>query len=134
MANIVAIQELVNGPRHLVLKLDVEGDGSGEFTDSTLVDVSTYDCTEVRLDGIKGHVDGFDINLEWDGTTKSPLFMIPNAIHSYIDLNWAKTSGLINPKVANYTGDVVMSSTGLESGEQASLEFHFIKKHYEAPR
>lgn len=134
MANLAAIQELVNGPRHFVVKLDIQGDGSGEITDELLVEVGSLDCTEVRLDGIKGHVDGFDVNLEWDGTTKAPLFKIPNALHSYIDLNWAKTSGLINPKVANFTGDVVFTTTGLESGEIASLEFHFIKKHYEAPR
>ncbi len=133
MPNIVAIQELVNGPRHLVLKLDVVGDGSGDI-DEKLVEVEAFDCTEVRLDSIKGHVDGFDINLEWDGTTRSPLFLIPNALHSYLDLDWSKTSGLINPKVANFTGDVVISSIGLESGEKASLEFHFVKKHYEAPR
>ena len=133
MANIVAIQELVNGPRHLVIKLDVEGDGNSEFSEM-LVEIGNYDCTEVRLDGIKGHVDGFDINLTWGGTTEAPLFKISDALHSYIDLDWSKTGGLINPKVANYTGDVNMTSTGLEQGEIASLEFHFIKKHYEAPR
>ena len=133
MANIVAIQELVNGPRNLVLKLDIEGDGSNEI-DEKLVEVGAYDCTEVRLDGIRGHVDGFDLNLVWDGTTRAPLFKIPNSLHSYIDLNWANIGGLINPKVANYTGDVAITSNGLESGEVASLEFHFVKKHYEAPR
>jgi len=132
MANVVAIQELENGPRHYRIKLDVEGDGSGEFTDEALVEVGSLNCTEVRLDGIKGHVDGFDVNLEWDGTTKAPLFKIPNSLKSYIDLKWA--AGQINPKVANYNGDVIMTSVGLEQGEQASLEFHFVKKHYEAPR
>ena len=132
MANLVAIQELENGPRNLILKVDVEGDGSGEFTNELLVEVGAYDCTEVRLDKIQGHVDGFDINLEWDGTTKAPLFKIPNSLHSYLDMGW--NGGLRNPKVANFTGDVVMTSNGLESGEIASLRFHFVKKHYEAPR
>ena len=137
MANLVAIQELENGPRNLRLKVDIEGDGSSEFTNELLVEVGAFNCTEVRLDSIQGNLDGFYIRLEWDGTTKAPLFVIPNALHSYIDLDWAhghKTVGLINPKVANYTGDVVMTSIGLESGETASLVFHFIKKQYEVTR
>jgi len=131
MANIVAIQELVNGPRNYVIKLDIEGDGSSDI-DEPLVEVGSLNCTEVRLDAITGHVDGFDLNLEWDGTTKAPLFAIPNSLTSPLNYKWA--DGLINPKVANYTGDVRMTSSGLEAGEKASLQFHFVKKHYEAPR
>ena len=134
MANLAAIQELVNGPRNLVLKLDIEGDGSGEIVNGALVEVGALNCTEVRLDRVQGTVDGFDINLTWDGTTTAPLFNIPGSKDSRISEDWTKTGGLINPKVANYTGDVSMNTTGLESGEKASLQFHFVKKHYEAPR
>lgn len=125
MANTVAIQELINGERHLVLKLDIEGDGSGEF-DETLVDVGEWGGTEVSLGWVKGNISGFTLNLQWDGTTVVPLHKLePN---NYIDFNWERTQRLFNPKMPGYTGNVRMTSTGLEQGEQGSLTFGFFKK------
>jgi hypothetical protein len=132
MANLFSIQTQVDGARNLVLKVDIAGDGSGEL-DSLLVDVSAFGCNEVRLDSIQGNIvaddadaDTFNIVLDWAGPTTAPLFTIP----SNLDLNydWSKTGGLINPKVASYTGDVNLSTIGLGANEKASLQFHFVKK------
>ena len=125
MANLVAIQELQNGPRHLVLKLDIQGDGSGEI-DEHLVDVGEWGGSEVALGWVKGQVQGFTLNLEWDGPTVAPLMKIEDS--NYIDFNWERTQRLTNPKVAGYSGDVIMTSTGLDAGEQGSLTFGFYKK------
>ncbi len=129
MPSIATVQELVNGARHLVLKVDIEGDGVTEIED-TLVEVGAYNCREVRLDSIKGNIDIFALDLTWDGPTEAALFTIGNetAQTDFINLDWSKTGGQINPKVANYTGDVNMTTRGLGNGEKASLEFHFIKK------
>ena len=130
MPNITAIQELVNGPRHLVLKLDIEGDGSSEI-DSTLVAVGNYGCEEVRLDSIKGQTSGFQLVLEWDGSTRAPLTVVEPG--NYIDLAWGRDHGLVNPKVTNYTGDVRMTTIGLDNSDTASLTLHFFKKRLTAP-
>ena len=126
MTNLVAIREVENGARNLVLQLDIQGDGVTEITDLDLVEVAGYGCEEVRLNGIKGQIAGFTLKLEWGGTTKAPLFQIDG--DNYVDIDWDKTGGLTNPKVPNYTGDVVLNSSGLVAGEVGSLQFHFIKK------
>jgi len=125
MANIVAVQELVNGPRNLVLKLDIEGDGIAEV-DEQLVEVGAYGCGEVRLDSIQGNMDTFSLDLTWDGQTEAPLFSVPGDLD--VNYDWTKTGGLINPKTNGYSGDVNMATRGLGNGEKASLQFHFVKK------
>ena len=125
MANIVGTQELVNGPRHLVIKLDIEGDGTGEINE-LLANMDNYDCPEVRLDAINGQMEGFTLRLFWDGTTEVPLFPIYPGYN--IDYNWEDPQGQINPKMTGYTGDVRIRSTGLDNGDTASLRFDFFKK------
>jgi len=125
MPNIAAIQELNNGPRHLVLKLDIEGDGVGEI-DEPLVEVGAFACEEVRLDAIQGNMDTFSLDLIWDGPTEAPLFTIPGDLD--LNYNWRHHGGLVNPKVAGYSGDVTMRTRGLGNGETASLTLHFFKK------
>jgi len=125
MANLAAVQELNNGERHLVLKLDIEGDGSGEISEH-LVDVGEWGGSEVALGWVRGQIEGFQLNLEWDGTTVAPLRMLEPG--NYIDFNWESESRLINPKVAGYTGNVLMTSIGLQAGEKGSLTFGFYKK------
>ena len=125
MANIVAIQEQVNGVRHLELKVDIEGDGSGEI-DEILVDVGEWGGSEVSLGWVRGQINGFSLNLQWDGPTLAPLReLLPD---NYIDFNWEREQRLTNPKVAGYDGNVRMTSVGLESGERGSLNFGFYKK------
>ena len=125
MPNIAAIQELNNGPRHLVLKLDIEGDGVSEI-DEPLVQVLNYDVGEVRLDAIQGNMDTFSLDLVWGGPTEAPLFTIPGDLD--LDYDWSSHGGLTNPKVAGYSGDVNMRTRGLGNGETASLTLHFFKK------
>jgi len=135
MTNLFAIQEQVDGPRNLVLKVDISGDGTSEL-DELLVEVGAFGCGEVRLDAIQGNIiadpgenpadDSFVIDLIWDGPTQAPLFTIPPSLD--INYDWSKTGGLINPKVANYTGDVRLVTRGLGNNESASLQFHFVKK------
>ncbi|MCH8022923.1 MAG: hypothetical protein IH932_04180 [Thaumarchaeota archaeon] len=125
MANIAAVQELQNGARHLVLKLDIKGDGSSEL-DEVLVDVNEFNGSEVRLDWVKGNINGFRVFLEWDGTTLVPFLTIEPG--NYIDFNWRSIGGLVNPKMANFTGNVKLTTIGLDNEEQGSLTFGFYKK------
>ena len=125
MPSIAAIQELNNGPRNLVLKVDIEGDGVTEV-DDPLVEVGNYGCDEVRLDSIEGNIEDFTLKLHWDGPTEAPLFTLKASADT--PYSWARHGGLTNPKVAGYTGDVHMRTAGLGNGETASLVFRFVKK------
>ena len=126
MANIIGIQELVNGPRNYFIKVDIEGDGSGEEDEFPLVEVSLLGCNEVRLDRVWARFEGFSGHLEWDGTTKVPFLQIPD--DDDVTMDWSRQGGLTNPKMANYTGDVNLVTSGLGAGEVGTMTLHFIKK------
>ena len=129
MANIIGIQEINNGPRHYFIRVDIEGDGSGDETQFQLVDTSIINCDNVRLDKVWASLVGFSAHLEWDGATKIPFLQIPDG--DPIDPKWCPEGGIPNPKMANYTGDVNLVTSGLGAGEVGTMTLHFIKKGVE---
>lgn len=127
MANIIGIQELVNGERNYHIKIDIEGDGS---TDETvpIAEVAYLECGEVRLDKIWANLGAFTAHLDWAGATNVPFLQIPASME--IQHDWTCQGGLTNPKVANYTGDVNLVTVGLGAGEKGTIALHFVKKDH----
>lgn len=126
MANIIGIQEIVNGPRNYVIKVDIEGDGAGDETDFELIQADYLECDNVRLDKVWASLVGFSASLEWDGPTRIPFLQIPAGFD--ISHDWSDSGGLPNPKVANYNGNVNLVTSGLGAGEKGTMILHFKKK------
>jgi hypothetical protein len=126
MANIIGIQEIVNGPRNYVVKIDIEGDGAGDETDFELIQADYLECDNVRLDKFWSSLVGFSASLIWDGPTPVPFLQIPAGFDISQDLT--DSGGWPNPKVANYTGNVSLATSGLGAGEKGTMELHFTKK------
>ena len=126
MANLIGIQDQVDGMRNLVVRVDIKGDGSTANESVSVAETALKNCGEFRLDRITGRLEGFTANLEWEGPTPVEFLQIPD--DDQIDWNYQSVGGLINPKVANYTGDVKLNIIGLAAGEVGSLLLHFIKK------
>ena len=124
MANIIGIQEIVNGPRNYVIKVDIEGDGAGDEEGLPLAEVGYLECGTVRLDRIWASLTGFTASLSWDGPTEIPFLQIPSGV----EINKAWEGGLPNPKVANYTGNVNLTTDGLGASEKGTMTLHFTKK------
>ena len=112
MSNDITIQTLVNGPRNLVLKINIDADGSGEEVATTLVDVSAYDATKVRIDKIQSALIGFSMSLLWDATSNKLFMTVPDYQFNQYYKNFG---GLTNNAGAGVTGDVVFTTTGLTS-------------------
>lgn len=129
MANIIGIHEIVNGPRNLVLNIDIEGDGSADET-IPIAEADLHNCGTFRLDQVWAHLAGFEAYLEWDGPSKVKFLHIPQDME--IDQCFRRQGGITNPKMANYTGDVNLVTDGLGAGETGSIFLHFVKK--EVPR
>ena len=124
MANIIGVQEIVNGPRHYHIKVDIEGDGAGDEVEFPLVDVAYLDCGEVRLDYAWASLKGFDATLSWDGPTEIPFLQL----QSGVEINQSDCCGMPNPKMANYTGNVNLTTSGLGASEKGTMILHFVKK------
>ena len=126
MANLVGIQDQVDGERNLVVRIDIEGDGSSATESITVAETALKNCTEFRLDRVTGRLEGFVASLEWEGTSPVTFLRIPD--DDQIDWNYRSVGGLVNPKIAGYTGDVKLNIAGLAVGGVGSLLLHFIKK------
>ena len=125
MANTVEVQTLINGPRNLILKVHIDGDGSGEETNKLIVDVSLYDCSEVSIKHVQGSFSGFTAELLWDAAVNTHAFNVPDYD---VDQDFCSFGGLINNAGAGKTGDIVMTTTGLGNGDTGHLVLKMKKR------
>jgi len=124
MANTVETQVLVNGERNLVLKIHIHGDGSGEETDTIIVNASVYGTSDIKIMGIQSAFTGFSAELIWGGSPNLHCF---NVSASDLAQDFEEFGGLNNNAVAK-TGDILITTVGLGSGDSGSLILKMIKK------
>lgn len=132
MPNTITKNTLVDGERNLVISLRILSDGDEE-TATSLVDVSAFNTTEVRLASIKGFIASFQIELLWDATTDVPICAFGAAASvgtGVIDIDFTENGrypGIPNTKATGWTGDVFFSTLGTTAADKAFLVFHFLK-------
>lgn len=125
MANAVARQVLVNGPTTYIVKLTIIGDGSGEETATRVNSVSGDMGTTPKLMNIEGNLTGFSGQLLWDATSDVFCAQLPADFMTSQD--FTQTGGLPNNSGTGKTGDMLITTTGLGSGDSGSLVVWFTK-------
>ena len=128
MANTITKQTLLNGPRNLVVKINISGDGSGEESATSLIDVSAYDASEVVIESIKAALNGFVMELLWDATANVPIVEIPDYEYNLNGHQIGSAGGLWNNAGTGKTGDILFSTTGLGAGDKGSVILKMRKK------
>jgi hypothetical protein len=126
MANAITITTILDGVRNLIKKIDIVGDGSGEETDTLIVDVSAHGCTAVSILKEYHQISGFSANLEWDASTDTVAFATIEG-EGGIDFNLLG-GPLNNNSGSGKTGDIMMSTSGLSSGDTGSIILVMRKK------
>lgn len=134
MANTVDVLTQVDGERNHVVTLFFLSDGVSNLTATSLVDVSALNTTEVRLASIKGFINNsMTLTLLWDATTDAAIFSIGEVgsiASGVIDIDFTdggRLPGIKNTKATGWTGDVVMATAGIASGDTCFFQFHFLK-------
>ena len=130
MANLIEKQTIQDGERNLVLKIHIDGDGSGEETSTLLIDVSSYagSPTELVLKEIKAGLTGFSLELLWDATTDVHLFNVPDFdVDQSFDTSMF--SGIPNNAGTGKTGDINFTTVGLGATDTGHIWMWFIKKY-----
>lgn len=125
MANTITTQTLNDGPRNLTVKVSVEGDGTGDESNTQLIDVSSFGVDAVKIEKISGALNGFSVTLEWDATSNLNAYTLPEG-ESFVDFRGV--GGLINNAGAGKTGDIDFSTTGLGAGDKGSFLLELVKK------
>jgi len=119
MANTITKTTLNDGPRNLIMLVSILGDGSGDETNTLLVDRSLFvptDGLELVVERIEGAQGDFQITLSFDATTDLVLARLPNL--TWYDHDWREFGGLSSNKAgAGSIGDILLTTSGLGSGE-----------------
>lgn len=128
MANTVEIETIVDGSRNLVVKVHIDGDGSGEETNKLLVDASTYApaFTDLKLMKIQSNLIGFSAELIWDATVNVHGWTLPDYEQNQ---EFYEMGGIHNNAGAGKTGDVLISTIGLGAGDTGHALLYFKKKN-----
>lgn len=123
MANTITKTTLLDGPRNLVQLINIVGDGSGEETNTVLVDRSAFaptDGTSLSVDSIHGLLSGFTATLSFDATTDLVFCRLPDG--DLFDHKWECFGGVSSGKAgAGATGDILISTASLGSGDAATF-------------
>lgn len=132
MANAIASQTIVDGAHALVVKVTIVGDGSGEETDTVILDASAYTpaTTNYSLWKIWYCLNGFSAFLEWDATANVHLISLALDHPHYTD--YECFGGIPNDGAAGRTGDILITTAGLGAGDSGHIIF-FMKKR-EVPK
>lgn len=129
MANTITKTTLNDGERNLVVLVNIVGDGSGEESDTILIDRSAYaDAAGLKLvvEKIEGLLSGFSAILEFNANTDLPIAQLPDGRDFHYD--WRKTGGVASPKAGTgYDGDILITTSSLGAGDRGTFTL-FMRK------
>jgi hypothetical protein len=130
MADAVASQTLVDGPKNTVMKFTNASDGTGESA-VLKVDVSTLNAapngtpTRVKVNRIHYTTSGMAVRLLWDATTDVTMFELGADQTGCLD--FTAFGGLINNGGTGVTGDIMLTTIGHAAGDSYTLVLEMIK-------
>lgn len=109
--------------KNIIRSINIVSDGSEE-TDLVIYDNSAF-VNNVAVGSlmqlwISGNTSTF--RLEWDQSTDSPIFVADPASGGYWDFRGF--GGITNPNGTGATGDILLSTAGLDSGDEVTLIIH----------
>ena len=130
MANSIVKQTIVDGSRNLVVKIHIEGDGSGDETATVLIDASSYTpaSTDIKITGIHSALTGFTADLLWDATANVSILNIPDYEYN-LDTGIRHFGGFPNNAGTGKTGDILITTIGLGAGDHGTITLEMKKRN-----
>lgn len=122
MPNTVTQRTLLGGvsSRYVVRQITIVSDGSEE-TDLVIYDNSAFINNVNKGNLMKLQVSGSSclLKLEWDATADVPIISIDPSGHE--DMCFEAIGGIPNPGGTGATGDVLLTTTGLDAGDEVTI-------------
>lgn len=129
MPNTITKTTIIDGARNLVVLVNIVGDGSGEETNTSLVDRSAFaptDGTETVVEKVEGLASGFVATLSFDATTDLVFVRMPDG--DEVQHDWCCFGGVSSNKAgAGATGDILLTTSSLGNGDTATFYLHMRK-------
>ena len=131
MANTVTSSVISTSLKEAIVYTTISSDGTEE-TDLVIYDSSAVATTVGTTDPLDSAIISVYASvsaaatarawLEWDATTDVLAFDIPAA--NPVKANFRAIGGLPNQAGSGITGDITLTTTGLESGDKITLVLH----------
>lgn len=131
MADAVTATLITDGPRTKVIHLTCLSDGTGEAA-VTKIDISMLLCgvkpnqfapTAITLDNIEYSISTFkSVKLYWDHTTPDTAVVLGPGMD---ELSFSDMGGLVDPRSAGGTGDLLLTSAGAAAGASYDIKLTF---------
>lgn len=129
MSNTITKTTIHDGPRNLVQLINIVGDGSGEETNTVLVDRSAFspaEGTEIVVEKIEGKLTAFTASLIFDASTD--LVFVRLAADEWFSYDWEKIGGVSSNKAGTgANGDILLTTGSLGSGDAGTFYLHMRK-------
>lgn len=130
MVNTITKTTILDGPRNLVVLVNIVGDGSGEETATVLVNRSAFaptTDTKLVLKRVAGHLVGFGARLLFDGTADIDAVMLSG--DQQFDYGFRKTGGISSNRAgAGATGNLLITTIGLGNGDRGTFQLELTKQ------
>ncbi len=128
MANTVTQRTLFGGgaSRKVIRLINIVSDGSEE-TDLVIYDNSTLvaDVTKGSLARVEAWGHSCNCKLEWDQTTDSSIISFDPV--NGIKADFSCFGGVTNPGGSGATGDIVLTTLNLDSGDEVTILIEVIQ-------
>jgi hypothetical protein len=129
MANTITKTTLIDGPRNLVVLVNIVGDASGNESGTVLLNRSDYaptDGTEFSVKKIEGHLSGFSAQLLFEATADLEFAQLPAS--DYFCYDWRCEGGISSNKAgAGANGDILITTSDL-GAERGTFTIHCTKQ------
>ena len=129
MAVTFAAQTLLDGPRNVVVKLQLVGDGT-DVTALLVINASDYSNptpgvgASLKVMKVEWQLDNFIATLGWDASANVEFLTLEGEGHR----DFTSIGGLINNAGSGITGDIDMTTVGNASGEDGTILLYMKKR------
>lgn len=121
MANTLSTSYKVNGSRNFVAIIEITGDGSGEESNTVVIDVAnlTDTPTTFKVKSICWSLDGFSASLKWAATTP----VLAASLSQYTDdIDFFEMGApLTNTAGSGITGNLTLDTSGLTANGRGTI-------------
>lgn len=129
MADAVTTRKVLETPTHYVLHMTNISDGTGEsaavkLDKSTLVALDGAEPASLDIEQVRWNIQGHtSVRILWDHTTDDTALVLSGS--GYDDFRYEngvgprtkQTAGLLDPRSAGDTGDILLTTNGHSSGD-----------------
>ena len=133
MVNIVTYNYMIDGTRNTIVNVHVDADGSGEESNRVLIDMSALNSPQLRMKMMKlawagGTGTRARLSFGDNGGNHEVFFETPEQTAGEMD--WTVAGGRSNVNVADPTGDIILTTVGMDdAADYLYLTMWFKKVH-----